>query len=69
MTKYSSETLRQVWNDETGEVVEIGPDRDGLGLVEIRIRNGNHIYTSRLSMPVEVWDRLRTYKLCQYDDP
>lgn len=33
---YTSETIRQIWNDETGERIEIAPDRDGLGLVEIR---------------------------------
>lgn len=34
--KYSSETVKQVWNDDTGERIEVSPDRDSPGLVEIR---------------------------------
>ena len=34
--KLSAETTHEVWNDEIGSHWEIGPDRDGLGLVEIR---------------------------------
>ena len=34
--KYSIETVIQIWNDKTGERVEVGPDRDGLDLVQIR---------------------------------
>jgi len=26
----------QVWNDDTGERIDVGEDRDGLGLMEIR---------------------------------
>lgn len=35
-SKYSAETVYQVWNDRTGERIEIGADRDGLNLVEVR---------------------------------
>lgn len=28
--------VMQVWNDDTGERIEVGEDRDGLGLLEIR---------------------------------
>ncbi len=34
--KYSLETVYKVCNDDTGEVIEVGPDSDGLDLVEIR---------------------------------
>jgi len=34
--EYSIEYVLQVWNDKTGERLEVSPDRDGLGLVEIR---------------------------------
>jgi len=33
---YSIDTVYQIWNDKTGERIEIGPDPDGLDLVEIR---------------------------------
>lgn len=33
---YSLEKMFQIWNDRTGERIEIGPDRDGLDLIEIR---------------------------------
>lgn len=35
-TTYSFETVYQIWNDKTGERVEVGPDRDGLDLIELR---------------------------------
>lgn len=34
---YELETMYEVWDNENGEVTEIGPDRSGLGLVEIRL--------------------------------
>lgn len=33
---YSFETVQQVWDDKSGERIEIGPDRDALELIEIR---------------------------------
>lgn len=33
---YSLETSYQIWNDSTGERIEVNPDRDALGSVEIR---------------------------------
>ena len=44
--KYSTEMVMQVWNDDTGERVEIGPDRDSLGLVEIRSYEGRELNAS-----------------------
>ena len=37
--RYSLETVYYVCNDDTGEVIELGPDGDGLDLVEIRVRD------------------------------
>lgn len=34
--KYTLDVVHQIWNDNTGERLEIGPDRDGLDLIEIR---------------------------------
>jgi hypothetical protein len=30
------ETIRRVYDDDNGAFIEIGPDRDGLDLVEVR---------------------------------
>ena len=34
--KYTLETMYQIWNDETGTHIDIGPDRSCTDLVEIR---------------------------------
>lgn len=39
--RYSSETIYRIHNDDTGEVIEIRPDMDGLGLVEL-LSKGSH---------------------------
>lgn len=33
---YSLEVLRRVYDDDSGAYIEVGPDRDGLDLVEVR---------------------------------
>lgn len=33
------ETVYKIWDDESGERIEVGPDRDGLELIEIRYYN------------------------------
>lgn len=33
---YSLETLKEIWNENTGCHIEIGPDRDGLDMIELR---------------------------------
>lgn len=49
--KFSLETRREVWNDESGDRIDVGEDRDGLGLVELRsIDKGGRIENS-LAMP------------------
>lgn len=30
------ETIHQIWDNSSDERIEVGPDRDGLGLIEIR---------------------------------
>lgn len=45
------EILREIWPDDgDGERIEVGPDRDGLGLVEIRIVERNREISNRISM-------------------
>ena len=33
---YSMETQYEIWDDQSGDHIEVGPDRDGLDLIEIR---------------------------------
>ena len=33
---YTLETLYEIWDDKTGNKIEVGPDRDALDLIEIR---------------------------------
>lgn len=32
---YTTETIKQIWNDSDGSKFYVGPDRDGLELVEV----------------------------------
>lgn len=45
--KYELEKVYEVW-DERGECLEIGPDRDGLNLIEIRARDADNEITNRM---------------------
>lgn len=38
---YTKEHLVQIWDDQTGDHIEVGPDRDGLELIEIRLYSGS----------------------------
>lgn len=49
-TTYSLETIHQIWNDKTGERLEIGPDRDGLDLIEIREYTDDGQIGNRITM-------------------
>lgn len=51
--KYSMEKVYEIWNDETGERIDIGPDRDGLDLIEIRSVNGDGKIAARVSFAKE----------------
>lgn len=45
--KYEMETMYEIW-DERGDKLEVGPDRDGLGLIEIREKRSNGEFGARL---------------------
>lgn len=52
--KHEMETLREIWPERgEGEHIEVGPDRDGLGLVEIRQKEPNGQISARISMTTE----------------
>jgi hypothetical protein len=51
--RYSMETMREIWDDKHGDCVEVGPDRDGLDMVEIRCKTDDGAMGPRMSLPAE----------------
>ncbi len=52
--RFSVEEVVQIWDNENdGERIEFGPDRDGLGLVEIRCVNSDGSRHSSFTMVEE----------------
>ncbi len=51
---YNVEVTREIWDDEHGNCVEVGPDRDGLGMVEIRYRCDDGKIGARLAFPTDL---------------
>ena len=47
------ERLFEIWNDDTGERIDVGPDRDGLELVEIRAREQDGTIRDRITLTRE----------------
>jgi hypothetical protein len=47
---FTVETVVQVWNDKTGDRVDVCPDCDALGLVEVRQVHGDGRISSRVTM-------------------
>ena len=50
---YSVETMREVWNDKHGDCVEVGPDRDALGMVEVRYRLDDGVIGARVAFAAD----------------
>jgi hypothetical protein len=48
---YSAETVRKVYDDSCGDHIYVGPDADGLDLVELRYVDSKGVISSRISMP------------------
>ena len=53
MSTFTLETVIQVWNDQHGERVEVGPDHDGLNLVEVRSVDSNGKTQTSITMEPE----------------
>lgn len=52
--KFELETMREIWGPDC--VIEVGPDRDGLDLIEVRLKekvDGQYKILARLTMPWE----------------
>lgn len=47
---FTLETMCQVFDDDDGSCIEVGPDGDGLEIVEIRYRTTEGKITERISM-------------------
>jgi len=43
--------MHEIWDDNLGERVEVGPDREGLDLVELRLRDDESI-RAHMAFPV-----------------
>lgn len=50
---YSLENLARIWNDNTGECIEVGPDNDGLDLLEIRAYTDKKKLTGSITLTSE----------------
>lgn len=48
------ETMREIWPDMgEGDYIEIGPDREGAGCVEIRQKEPDGKISARITMTIE----------------
>jgi hypothetical protein len=47
---HSIEVVREIWNDSTGERLDVRQDRDSLGLVELLRRGSDSKETQSLTM-------------------
>ena len=54
-SKFSSETIHRIYNDKTGEYIEVGPDADTGDLLELRQVEGDKIVARIAGYP----DQLR----------
>lgn len=50
---YTLETMKEIWDDKSGCHIEIGPDRDGLDLIEVRSIDDHGKIDARLSFTKE----------------
>ena len=50
---FSVETVREIWHDSDGWRIDVGPDRDGLNCVEIRLREPSGEITARMTFMPE----------------
>lgn len=53
MTDYSLESKKEIWDNKSGTHIEIGPDRDGLDLIEIKQYNEDGVIETRMTFTKE----------------
>ena len=56
--QYEIEKSYKVWDNKHGERIEIGPDADGLNLVEIRYVDPEGKIGQRIDMPFEMAEKV-----------
>lgn len=65
-SNFSVENVVQIWNDKIGDRFEIGPDRDGLDMVELRFVDETGTITDRIAFPKElcniIADAIRSFR-------
>ena len=52
--KFTEEIVHQIWDDKTGERVEVGPDADSIGLIEIRQVDSTGKIVERITINPEI---------------
>jgi hypothetical protein len=62
--RVTTEVFRRVYNDQTGDYIEVRPDRDGLDLVEIHDPDGDR----RINFPPEIARAVAKAMLMLADD-
>jgi hypothetical protein len=50
MSTYSEDMVYRLWNDDSGERIEVSTDSDGLSLIEIKNHDANGDITHFLSI-------------------
>lgn len=51
--RYELEQVMEIWNNDTGEHIAVGPDRDGLDMIEIRYYTAGGIIEHRIMFAKE----------------
>ena len=66
---YSTERVNQIWNDDHGERIEVGPDSDSLDLCEVRSVSDDGVIGARIVMQPEQAVLVAKAILELYDKP
>lgn len=55
LNKYSLESVYEIWNDQLGTHLRVGPDADGVGLIDIKYVNesGQTVPSDRLKITLD----------------
>lgn len=54
MDKFTVEKVMKIWDDKVGEYLQIGPDGDGLGLLDLQYVDVTGKINSRIVLPREM---------------
>jgi hypothetical protein len=68
MAYYTIERVMNVWDDESGDHVYVGPDADGLDLAELRYVDSTGKIANRITLPREMMVEVAQAILALYGD-